>query len=40
MSKIIGGSIEDSHVLRGLVIARNVEGSITSIKNPKVACYS
>lgn len=40
VAKILGGAITDSRVIHGLVIARNVEGSVTSVKNPKVACYS
>lgn len=37
--KILGGSLSDSFVLKGLVVNRNTEGSIKHAKNPKVAVY-
>ena len=30
----------DSHVISGLVVARNVEGTIQRYENPKVAVYN
>lgn len=30
----------DSHVISGLVVARNVEGTIQRYENPKVAIYN
>eukprot|EP00825_Cyclidium_porcatum_P028382 TRINITY_DN3065_c0_g1_i1.p1 TRINITY_DN3065_c0_g1~~TRINITY_DN3065_c0_g1_i1.p1 ORF type:complete len:451 (-),score=92.16 TRINITY_DN3065_c0_g1_i1:456-1808(-) len=40
VAKILGGSVNDSYVLHGLMIARNAEGCITRVEKPKVACYS
>lgn len=40
VSKILGGGILDSHVISGLVVARNVEGTIQRYENPKVAVYN
>ena len=38
--QILGSSVSDSHYMSGMVVKRNVEGSIESMKNPKIACYS
>lgn len=29
----------DSTVLKGLVVTRNAEGTITRVNKPKIACY-
>ena len=39
VTKLLGGNITDSEVLRGLVVMRNVEGSIHRITNAKIAVY-
>lgn len=40
IQKILGGNINDSYVINGLMVNRNVEGTITECKNPKIAVYS
>lgn len=41
VAKILGGAIQDSFVLNGLLVVRNVEGMITEQKNsPKIAVYA
>jgi T-complex protein 1 subunit theta len=40
IQKILGGNINDSYVINGLVVNRNVEGSINDFVKPKVAVYS
>jgi len=40
VSKILGGSLIDSMVIKGLVVVRLVEGSITHADNVKVAVYN
>lgn len=40
VAKIIGGSVADSHVLRGAVVQRGVEGTVRHVKNAKVAVFS
>jgi T-complex protein 1 subunit theta len=32
VAKILGGSLIDSHVIKGLVVARAIEGSVTSVE--------
>ena len=39
VTKILGGSVLDSHVLNGLIVARNVEGNITRMENPKICVF-
>lgn len=39
VSKILGGSIYDSFILHGLVVARNAETSINHYVKPKIAVY-
>lgn len=39
-AKILGASVEKSFVMQGMVITRSAEGSIQSVKNPKIAIYS
>lgn len=36
----MGGNINDSYVINGLMVNRNVEGNINECVNPKVAVYS
>lgn len=40
VAKILGGSLNDSTVLKGLIITRDAEGLIKHAKNPRVAVYS
>jgi T-complex protein 1 subunit theta len=40
VAKIIGGGIEDSICVKGLVITRDTEGSIKAIKDSKVVVYT
>jgi T-complex protein 1 subunit theta len=37
---IMGGSVSDSVLRRGLVIKRGVEGTISRVSKPKIAIYS
>merc|ERR1712217_776152 len=37
--KLAGGEINDSSVLKGFILIRDVEGEIKSVSNPKVAVY-
>jgi T-complex protein 1 subunit theta len=39
-AKILGGSLIDSQVIKGLVVIRNVEGSVTKVENCKVAVFN
>jgi hypothetical protein len=34
--KLLGGNVGDSHVVRGMVVQRNSEGSIKCVDNAKV----
>ena len=38
--QILGSSVDDSTVMSGMVVKRNVEGSIDRMANPKIAVYS
>lgn len=38
--RIIGGGLVDSHVVNGMVVERPPMGTITSVENPKIACYN
>lgn len=40
VTKILGGSVLDSHVINGLIVTRNSEGSINRLENPKIAIYN
>jgi T-complex protein 1 subunit theta len=40
VAKILGGSLMDTKVIQGLVVVRNVEGSVTKVENCKVAVYN
>ena len=40
VAKILGGSLMDSEVIKGLVVVRNVEGNVTKVENCKVAVYN
>merc|ERR1719183_2747231 len=40
VSKIIGGGIEDSNVIKGMVIAQDTNGSIKSFRDSRVAIYT
>lgn len=40
VQKILGGSIQDSQVIHGLVVMRNSETSIHHVKNAKVAVFN
>jgi T-complex protein 1 subunit theta len=37
---ILGSSVSDSTYMSGMVVKRNVEGSIESMTKPRIACYS
>jgi len=38
--QIMGGSIHQSEVMRGIVVGRNVEGSVTEVHDAKIAVFS
>ena len=38
--QILGSSVDDSTVMSGMVVKRNVEGSIDRMAKPKIAVYS
>lgn len=38
--QILGSSVDDSTVMSGMVVKRNVEGSIDRMVKPKIAAYS
>lgn len=38
--KILGSGVEQSHVIQGMVLKRQVEGTVTKVTNAKVAVYS
>jgi T-complex protein 1 subunit theta len=40
IGKILGGSVCDSFVVKGMVVARNAEGSIKRAEKPKIAVFS
>ncbi|CAD8076657.1 unnamed protein product [Paramecium sonneborni] len=40
VTKILGGSVLDSHVLSGLIVTRNVEGQINRLENPKICVFN
>jgi len=40
VSKILGGTLMKTETMKGLVIVRNVEGSITKAEKCKVAVYN
>jgi T-complex protein 1 subunit theta len=35
----LGANIYDSRVMRGLIVTRHAEGSITKVTKPKIAIY-
>jgi T-complex protein 1 subunit theta len=37
--KILGGALEDSYSLQGMVISRGTEGTISRVSQPKIAVY-
>ena len=39
IAKILGGSIDDSSVIHGLVFQRRCETSILKVSDAKIACY-
>ena len=39
IAKILGGSIDDSSVIHGLVFQRKSETSILKVEDAKIACY-
>eukprot|EP01123_Difflugia_compressa_P012660 TRINITY_DN5512_c0_g1_i3.p1 TRINITY_DN5512_c0_g1~~TRINITY_DN5512_c0_g1_i3.p1 ORF type:complete len:547 (+),score=125.74 TRINITY_DN5512_c0_g1_i3:39-1679(+) len=40
VAKILGGGITDAHIVRGVVLTRDSEGTIKFVENAKVAVYS
>eukprot|EP00824_Muranothrix_gubernata_P018914 TRINITY_DN38411_c0_g1_i1.p1 TRINITY_DN38411_c0_g1~~TRINITY_DN38411_c0_g1_i1.p1 ORF type:complete len:573 (-),score=149.29 TRINITY_DN38411_c0_g1_i1:37-1590(-) len=40
VAKILGGGFMDTRVLRGVVLTRNVEGTITKVHNAKIAVFA
>jgi T-complex protein 1 subunit theta len=38
--QILGSSVNDSTYMSGMVVKRNVEGSIESMTKPRIACFS
>ena len=40
VAKILGGSLMDTDVLKGLVVVRTVEGNVTKVEKCKVAVYN
>jgi T-complex protein 1 subunit theta len=40
VSKVLGGGILDTHLVKGLVIARDTEGTIKHVTNAKVAVFA
>ncbi|GAB4819631.1 hypothetical protein N2152v2_006677, partial [Parachlorella kessleri] len=40
VAKISGGGLHDSHVVKGMVLKRDVEGSIKSVEDAKVAVFA
>ncbi len=38
--QILGSSVNDSTFMSGMVVKRNVEGSIDSMTKPRIAAYS
>ena len=40
VAKMLGGSIYDSQVIKGMVVVRHIEGSITKVENCKVAVFN
>lgn len=39
VAKVLGGSLWDSDIVRGMVITREVEGSVTKVENAKIAVF-
>ena len=37
--KILGSHVNESHIVKGVVVNRNAEGSIKYAENPKIAVY-
>lgn len=40
VGKILGGSIYESFIMKGLLVMRGAEGQVTSVAKPKIAIYS
>lgn len=40
VAKMLGGSIYDSQVIKGMVVVRHIEGAITHVENCKVAVFN
>lgn len=40
IAKMLGGNIYDSQVIKGMVVVRHLEGSITKVENCKVAVFN
>ena len=40
VAKMLGGSIYDSQVIKGMVVVRHIEGAITMVENCKVAVFN
>jgi len=40
VAKILGGGITDAHVVRGVIMTRDAEGTIKNVENGKVAVYA
>jgi len=40
VAKILGGSLNDSTVMSGLIVQRNAEGTIQRVSNPRVAVFN
>ena len=40
VAKMLGGSIYDSQVIKGMVVVRHIEGAVTMVENCKVAVFN
>ena len=40
VARMLGGSLYDSQVIKGMVVVRHIEGSITKVENCKVAVFN
>ena len=40
VAKMLGGSIYDSQVIKGMVVVRHIEGTVTKVENCKVAVFN
>lgn len=40
VAKMLGGNIYDSQVIKGMVVVRHIEGSVTKVENCKVAVFN